>query len=147
MPHCKYLILFMHTLGSFTPKHSHCNAVVLCKARVWQLRGLAATYILPSPYLGSAQAAHCTSRKPHLLHGDAVCRDSVAGFQPQFPLASVLHVHLIAACNSLFKSFARYFNVYWTTDEIYYFMNYELLWKHTFILKYLLSCYSWLQDY
>lgn len=34
MPRHKDLILFMHTLDSFTPQGSHCNAVVLSKARV-----------------------------------------------------------------------------------------------------------------
>lgn len=143
MPHHKYLISFMHTLRSFTSKCSHYNAVVLCKATVWELKGLSATYILPNSDLRSAQAERCTYRKPHLLHGDAICRDSVAGLQPQFPLASVLHVYLIAACNSVFKSFARYSDVYWTTDEIYHFMNHDQLWKHAFVLKYLFSwCYS-----
>lgn len=32
-----------------------------------------------------------------------------AGFQPQFPLASVLHLYLITACNSLLKEFCQIF--------------------------------------
>lgn len=63
MPHHKNLIFCMHTLDWFTPQGSHCNAVVLCKVSV-AAQGLAAPCILPSCYLGSAQAAQCPSRIP-----------------------------------------------------------------------------------
>jgi len=61
MPHHKYLILFMHTLHSFTCKCSHYNAVVLCKARVSTAQGTFS-------YTHSSQfrSRICPSRPLHL---------------------------------------------------------------------------------